>query len=297
MREYKGISPKKPLWELESKAVQESLKEDIVLHSSVPQLDKLLNNTNVGVVLYAGQFDLMDGPQGIERTLHSLTYKDSENFKVAPRNFWKISDGKNVVTAGYIKQFKTLTFMTMRNAGHFAPRDKIYTSLNLLHHLFSEEPVWECDDKNCDIYEKKCLAMYNCVGNGKCGKATGGKCVCNEGYYGPNCGSVAEKLNNGLLRVSPRDTKIYSLVHWEEDILLEIDTDDSNVQVSLLNKKDHSSIYNYKNHLTTYRLHNKKMVTFIEKTMFKDYLLVISNVELEHEIKVNVFINYYSKFH
>ena len=283
-------------WQLNNAEVKEALKEDIVLYSSTPVLDHLLNNTDLGIILYAGQFDLVDGPQGIERTLHSLEYKDIENFIRVPKSFWKITDGKEVVTAGYVKQYKALTFITIRNAGHFAPRDKIFTSINLLNnHLFTDEKAWECEDKNCDLYDKKCSAMQHCIGNGRCDQSTGGKCVCNLNFYGPDCSNIAEKLNVGVLKMSPRDTKIYDLESWDNDILLEIDSDNPNIQVSLLDKKDHESIFNYKHHIITYRLINKKMVLFIEKKLFKDYLLVITNIELVHEITLQVFINYYSK--
>jgi carboxypeptidase C (cathepsin A) len=286
-----------PYWSMGNDTVKLAMKDDINLISSIPVMESLLNNYDIPIYLYAGQFDLVDGPQGIERAIHSMNYKDAENFKKAPRDLWKIKTPNNdYIIAGYVKQFNNLIFITMRNSGHFAPRDRPLTSLNLLDHLFTEEKTWNCPDDKCSLVDKKCKAMKNCSGNGYCNLLTGGKCFCTNGFYGPDCSIKPEMLlNKKISKISPRDTKMFNLSHYETDVLLEIDSDDHNVVLSLLHKDDHEYVFNLKEHAITYKLVNHKLVLFVEKERFHDYLVVATNMEFIDEIELKIFVNSYSK--
>lgn len=286
-----------PYWSLKNDTVKSAMKDDINLISSIPMLEKILNDFDIPIVLYAGQFDLVSGPQGIERALNSMAWKEISGWKSAPRELWKIkATGDEYVVAGYVKQWKNLISITMRNAGHFAPRDRPETSLNILDHLFSDEKSWKCPDDECSLYEKKCKAMSHCSGNGVCGQETGGKCVCKNEFYGPDCSIRSDLLlSNKIINMSPRDTKIFNLTHYDSDVLLEIDSDDQNVLVSLVHKDDHLYIFNQREHMITYRLINHKLLLFVEKAKFADYLVVITNLEFLHEIELKLFVNSYSK--
>ena len=284
-------------WTIKNETVRSAMQNDINLISSIPVLGNILDKFELPVVLYAGQFDLVDGPQGIERALHIMSFKDELAWKSAPRELWKIkTPGNDYIVAGYIKQAKNLVFITMRNAGHFAPRDRPGSALNILDHLFSDEKIWVCPDDKCSLVSRKCKAMKNCMGNGVCDEHTGGKCLCQNGFYGPDCSVKPEwLLSNKVVKMSPRDTKMFNLSHYETDVLLEIDSDDHNVLISLVHKDQHEYIFNAKEHIITYKLVHHKLVLFIEKERFLDYLVVITNLEFIDEITLQMYVNSYSK--
>jgi vitellogenic carboxypeptidase-like protein len=292
----KGHTIKTTYWSKRNETVRHALADDINLKSSLPVLEDILDNYELPIIIYAGQFDLVDGPQGIERSLYSLNNRFIENFKKSPRELWKVNTTDGSVVAGYVRQYDKLIFITMRNAGHFAPRDAFYSSLDMLRHLFSDEKSWKCPDDSCSLIEKKCQAMKKCNNNGVCNASTGGQCVCNDDFYGPDCSIKATEIDNFVIRISPRDTKVLKLSNYEGDMLLEIESDDHNILVSLLNKLDHHQLFNQKDHIITYRLLGHKLVLFIEKHKFDEHLVVITNQEFEHEIELKIFLNSYSKY-
>jgi len=237
-----------------------------------------------------------DGPQGLERVTHTLNHNGAVGFRNSPREFWKISTYDGDITAGYIKQYSNLTVVTMRNAGHFAPRDRPGSSLNLLDHVLSGTNIWKCPEKSqCSMVEKKCKSMQKCFGNGQCDETTGGRCRCTNNFKGPDCSILPEiLLSKKEIKMSPRDTKLFNLSHYDSDILLEIESDDHNVAISLLDKNLHHQVYNQKEHFITYRLMNHKLVLFIEQDKFEQYLVVITNQEFLHEITLKMYINSYN---
>ena len=89
--------------------------------SSIPQLEALLND-NVTVLLSAGQFDLMDGPAGLEQQLSKLnTYWGIEDFKRASRQIYYVNPGvsgglNDVVyprVGGYYQQANNLHYLVV----------------------------------------------------------------------------------------------------------------------------------------------------------------------------------------
>jgi vitellogenic carboxypeptidase-like protein len=293
----KTIKPTGKYWSGGNETVADRLAFDYNMENSLAELENLLSD-GVGVVIYAGQFDLIDGPQGIERALREMSWSKSEEFKKAPRELWKEKAGNDTITLGYIKQYKNLQFITMRNAGHFTSKDRMQSSLKLLQHIFSGEDKISCPDDTCKLWEKKCSAMNHCNNNGKCDETTGGKCECNSDFYGPDCSIKPEKLNSGdKIIISPRDTKLFSLAHLNSsDVLLEIESDDYHAVVSLLNKDDHENVFNFKKHEITYRMENFHIVLYLKKDQLDQYLVSINSLEFSNEIKISVSVNLYSKF-
>ena len=88
--------------------------------SSIPQLEALLN-ANVSVLLSAGQFDLMDGPAGLELQLSKLNnYWGIEDFKRASRQIYYVNsgvsgllDGADPRVGGYSQQANNLHFLVV----------------------------------------------------------------------------------------------------------------------------------------------------------------------------------------
>ena len=78
--------------------------------------------------------------------------------------------------------------------------------------------------------------------------------------------------------------------------LIEIDSDDSNLVISLIDKNEHEYIYDYKKHQVDYRMTNKKLILYLEKDKFFNSIITIQNLSIEKTILLNTYIDFYSKF-
>ena len=293
-----SIMKKENYWSLFNLTVHNSLIDDYNFNSSLPVIEYLLNDFNIPVIIYAGQFDIFDGPQGIERALHTLNYKNSENWKNSTREHWKIPlEGTNkYVLAGYIKQHGNLIFVSMRKAGHLVPRDRPVTSLNLLEHILSDEINIKCPDDNCSLAKIKCNAMENCSGNGICAENTGGKCICNHEFFGPDCSMKTELLlSKNKVALAPSEVRLFDLSHYPSDVILEIESEDHRINVSFLDKLMHDHLYDIRKHMISYRLDTHKLSLIVEREKFDKYLIVITNLEFKHSINLKFFVTPYSK--
>lgn len=289
-----SIKPPGKYFSFYNETVKEHMKEDTHFYSSIPKLEKILNNYNIPVYVFAGQFDLVDGPQGIERALHSMNFSFKEEFLNSPRLLWKIPvENKNVI-AGYIKQAKNLTFITMRNAGHYAQLGRPGSLYDLVQHVLSQETSWVCPDGKCSLAPTKCSYMNNCNGNGECSDSTAGKCKCKSGFYGPDCSLEVENLETGNYKILPRYLKLLHFDNFENDILLEVDSNDKNLVISLIDRNDHEYVYDIKKHQVAYRMMNQKLILYLEKDKFANSIIVVSNLEFLHEIEIKTFIDHYS---
>ena len=160
----------------------------------------------------------------------------------------------------------------------------------------NQDKIWNCPkDIDCSLTVKKCDKMKYCNGNGDCNDNTGGRCNCTEGFYGADCSIQISNLTTGPLKILPKDVQVYKVVNYYDNILLEIDSEDKNVEVSLLNKKEHDHLFNPAKHAVTYKLVTHKLILYIEKELLDNCVIVIRNLDLLHDIKLKVFINYYSK--
>lgn len=279
-----------------NETVKERMKEDINFYSSIPKLEKILNQYNIPVYIFAGQFDLVDGPQGMEKILNSMKISFKDEFIKTPRSLWKIPVLNKNVIAGYVKQVKHLTFVTIRNTGHYSQLGRPGSLFVLFQHVLSEDSKIDCPDKKCSMAPIKCSFMKDCHGNGVCNDSSGGKCKCNAGFYGPDCSFQVELLVTGSYKILPRYLKMLHFDDFDHDILLEIDSNDKNLVISLIDRNDHEYIFDFKKHQVVYRMINKKLILYLEKEKFSNSIIVISNQEFLHEIEIKTYIDYYSNY-
>jgi vitellogenic carboxypeptidase-like protein len=101
--------------------------EDDIMKSAAGYLPPLLDY-GYRVVLYQGQFDFRDGIMSQNEWISQLTWKGQKEFNEAARTVWK---EKNSV-AGYITRFSNLIRVEVSNAGHLAPGDQGYNTLQMI---------------------------------------------------------------------------------------------------------------------------------------------------------------------
>ncbi|XP_023168261.1 venom serine carboxypeptidase [Drosophila hydei] len=119
----------KPFHDLDKEnKVELHLKED-VMDSVAPWIAELLNTYTV--CIYSGQLDIIVAYPLTRNYLKKLKFRDSEKYKIAPREIWRI-DGE---VAGYVKHAGHLVEIMIRNAGHMAPHDQPKWLYEMINHL------------------------------------------------------------------------------------------------------------------------------------------------------------------
>jgi hypothetical protein len=186
--------------------VYDHLKYDILINikSMLPELSSYMR-----IVLFAGNFDLQDGPIGIDQMLLSMG-EYAEPFKSAPRNLWFSSVNK--VVAGYEQTVGNVSFVIIHGAGHYVPQHQPSNSLDMVTRVANKQPLcmpgesislsyteltpaeykkYLYDPKSgeyrlpCAISQLVCQhVLENCHGNGVC---IDGRCTCKDGFGGEQC--------------------------------------------------------------------------------------------------------------
>lgn len=118
-------------------AVEQHLLED-VMQSVKPWVTEILNN-KFKVMIYNGQLDIIVAFPLVENYVMSIPWKYGKDFVSSERSIWKISsDDKEV--AGYVKQFKNLQFVMVRNAGHILPYDQPRVAFDMINRFVRGKP-------------------------------------------------------------------------------------------------------------------------------------------------------------
>jgi carboxypeptidase C (cathepsin A) len=279
-------------WTDYNETVAKALKDDVVFSESKSTLESLLSTYNLPVILVGGEFDILDGPQGLERMIYSMNYTGIEEFKNTPRQLWKINrDSGGVSVGGYVKQKGKLIFITARNSGHFFPRDQLGLSIRVLDSMFNDTNEIPCADGNCDLIKYKCDLLGGCNG-GFCDASTNGLCKCKDNFYGPDCRMTLTTLEDGTnSEFSPRQTKIYGISE-KKNFILHIKFDEykernSSLIVSMIPKGDHHLVYNFEHHPIQFNMMKKENYFFISEE-HSDHILILHNNNNYNKAKFSI---------
>jgi serine carboxypeptidase 1 len=119
--------PNDVIWGGQSSQVFLELKGDFML-PVVDQIDYLLNYTNLQIVVYSGQLDLIVDAIGTEKWINSLKWSGLPSFQNAQKTPLTGPAGNT----GFFKTYKNLTFFWILKAGHMIPMDAGDTALQML---------------------------------------------------------------------------------------------------------------------------------------------------------------------
>lgn len=279
-------------WSMKNSTVINSLKDDSVFGESKTILEELLSVYNFPVILLGGEFDIADGPQGIERMIYSMNYSGIEEFKKQPRTLWKINrDSGGVGVGGYVKQKGKLIFITVRNSGHFFPRDQFGLSQRLLLIMFNETHEVPCVDNDCDLIKFKCDLLGGCNG-GFCDISTQGFCNCKDNNYGPDCKIALSKLEeNSNAEFLPRELRLYEL-KIKKTFILEVIFDDkkqhnNSLLISIIPKDSHHLVYNFDKHPIKFNMRNKENYFYVSEE-YLDHFIIFQNPDSQHKMKFKI---------
>ncbi|XP_028968792.1 venom serine carboxypeptidase-like [Galendromus occidentalis] len=107
-------------------AIRRALIPDM-MQSVADQFAKLLDN-GYRVLFYSGQLDIIVNYVCVENFFHNLVWSGAKKWRNTKRKQWRI-DGPQVV--GFVRQVNNLTEVMIRNAGHIAPFDQPWPTLDM----------------------------------------------------------------------------------------------------------------------------------------------------------------------
>merc|ERR1740137_58245 len=102
------------------------------MKSVVDTVDDLLATTNLSVVVFNGQLDLICCTLGTERWVQRLQWDHLSDFNHANRTALKTQAG---YPWGYLKQYDNFSFYWILNAGHMVPADVGEAALTMMKQI------------------------------------------------------------------------------------------------------------------------------------------------------------------
>lgn len=127
IKEKLGIIPDKVKWGGQSDEVFATQSEDF-MKPVVDIVDELIQNTDLKVVVYSGQLDLIVDTIGTEAWVYRLT--NADKFRDADRK--PILHPVTDLTSGFVKTADNFSFYWILDAGHMVPSDNGQTALKML---------------------------------------------------------------------------------------------------------------------------------------------------------------------
>jgi serine carboxypeptidase 1 len=110
--------PKQVVWGSQSNTVFKTLTVDFMKPAKL-MVEKLLNETDVNVVVYTGTLDLICSTPATIRWINNLNWEGNKKYSKSKRSGFYV----NKILEGYQKQYGRLSVYWILRAGHMAPLD------------------------------------------------------------------------------------------------------------------------------------------------------------------------------
>ncbi|KAJ4460845.1 hypothetical protein PAPYR_2664 [Paratrimastix pyriformis] len=124
---------------------QESAIPYLALYSDMMQSEVtdlvLLLTAGYKVALYNGQYDLIVAPATTAGMLSSLPWVGTTSFLQQPMRIWKVDPADGEI-AGYVRSFKNLQYIVVRDAGHILPFNQPRRALDLITRFVENKPFF-----------------------------------------------------------------------------------------------------------------------------------------------------------
>eukprot|EP01017_Pseudomicrothorax_dubius_P049546 TRINITY_DN9227_c0_g1_i1.p1 TRINITY_DN9227_c0_g1~~TRINITY_DN9227_c0_g1_i1.p1 ORF type:complete len:668 (-),score=121.00 TRINITY_DN9227_c0_g1_i1:71-2074(-) len=208
-------SPKDVLFRAGDEKVMKEMHDD-VSNSSLVFIDDLLKR-GTKLLVYNGNFDMLDGPLGPNGWLPLLSAPYGQGFSLSPVSVWRTDvDGVRTV-GGNVRVFESLTYITVTLAGHKVPYDQTQKSVRFLETFVTGGSFL---DEESDLRDIKCGMLNECSGNGEC--LENGTCACKKGFGRADCSAGLEPLPGTIDSLGARKWRFYSLSRSAEGQLVEV---------------------------------------------------------------------------
>ena len=158
------------------------------------QHQAILDN-NITLLIFAGQFDSLLGPYGIQAWMKTFKWKEMDSFYKSSRNlYYYVSDNNGEIKlGGNFKQHKNLSFLVVYAAGHLVPSTQLALSRSMLSDImFNNSLICHHKEGNWSLNDKAWSFMKGCAGRGTWEQ---GRWKWDSDYYGADCSISVKTLN------------------------------------------------------------------------------------------------------
>lgn len=178
---------------------------------------------STGLLVYAGEFDTINGAYSQQEWLGNLDHRNSYVFKISDRQIYYMNnlEENKWEAGGYYRQVPQLTYLTVPGAGWAVDYDNWDTSYAVFmdYMAAATEPFvgLKCkrlDGEGCSVATQMCTAMNNCWGYlGNC--LGNGQCLCRSAEWkGADCSQRSISLYDGMTAyLKSEGDKWYSLYY------------------------------------------------------------------------------------
>ena len=185
----------------------------------IDQHQKILDN-NLTLSIFIGQFDMRDGPFGIQQWMKKLKWSEIGNFSSSSRNlYYYVSDDKGEIKiGGNFKQHKNLSLLVIYAAGHLVPATQLALSRNMLSDIIYNNTLqWHLKNGTWNLDEKTCSLMNKWSNNGKCNL---GKWKCSNGYFGADCSLTTSDLSSITFNLNATSWRYFKLNNGDSKVVI-----------------------------------------------------------------------------
>jgi serine carboxypeptidase 1 len=138
IREYLEIIPDNVRWGGQSGPVF-TFQEGDFMKPVVHDVDLALQETDLKVIVYQGQLDLICLTKGAMDWVQQLTWENMDNYYRAERKPFVRAEDKQ--TEMYVKAFNRFKFYWVLGAGHAVPKDNGWTAYRMLERILADLDV------------------------------------------------------------------------------------------------------------------------------------------------------------
>jgi hypothetical protein len=115
-------STKIPKFEMSSSKVFTGLSGTI-MDDYTRYYNELINDYKIGVLVYAGEMDILTGPATLEEGVRGIDLPDKEAFWAQARKIYYVKNetSADYITGGYYRTSENFSWLSVPKAGHFVP--------------------------------------------------------------------------------------------------------------------------------------------------------------------------------
>ena len=107
--------------------------------SVVPYIAELLDNTDIRILFYNGDKDLLCCHTGTDMLLDSMKWSQTSEWKHAPRGVWMVDNRP----AGYTKSLGNLEYVTVYNSGHMVYYNQPVRCLDMVRRFLKGKTLFD----------------------------------------------------------------------------------------------------------------------------------------------------------
>ena len=134
IREKLGVIPEEKKWDMNWRRIKYALTDHD--QPAWHLVDEVLKSSDIDIVVYQGQLDMMCNTAGALRWMNKLTWNGTEEFGKAERKM--LTNPDTQIPEMFVKAYGHLKMYWILNSGHVVPRDVPDVALRMLNRILDD---------------------------------------------------------------------------------------------------------------------------------------------------------------